>query len=180
MYQPRVECGPHCPLRPVVSSEKREIFAAPPKMHRQPEHPGQRAGQAGAGRGGASGMQAGAREAGPGPRSPPPLKDPGLHPAETTSCSPSPTRSSQHLLNGIQTPSFQAFHDLHPHMSNTASESERKPGPVAGCPRSTRHRGGPEPLPGAKELQESRFCLFPLFTVLSPSDQNRVCHIVGA
>lgn len=130
-------------------------------------------------------MQAGAREAGPGPRSPPSLKDPGLHPAETTSCSPTvsrsrSTRSSQHLLNGIQTPSFQAFHDLHPHVSNTASESERKPGPAAGCPRSTRHRGGPEPLPGAKELQESRFCLFPLFTVLSPSDQNRVCHIVGA
>lgn len=110
MYQPRVECGPHCPSRPVVSSEKREIFAAPPKMHQQPEHPGQRAGQAGAGRGGASGMQAGACEAGPGPRSPPPLKDPGLHPAETTSCSPSPAReapeapsicstASKHLLS---------------------------------------------------------------------------------
>lgn len=187
LYQPRVECGPHCPSRPVVSGEKRENSEAPPKMHQQQKHPGQRAGQMAAGRGGASGMKAGAREAGPGPCSPPALKDRGLRSAETTSCSPSPAQeapeapstcstASKHLLSK---PSM-IFTPCVKHSPVLASESERSQGPVAACPHSTWHRGGPKPLPGAKELQESRFCLFSLFTVLSLSDQNRAWRIVGA
>lgn len=99
---------------------------------------------------------------------------------------PKQPRSSRHLLKGIQTPCvFKAFHDLPPHLLNTAQISPpRAHGetrPYGHVPCTAPGKGeAPGSSQGHRSSKRADFVCSLLFTAMSPSDQNRAWHIVGA